>query len=166
MIKALVAKYPEVRDAFYAVIARAVDASGHEYGSMLAHEGDQVAGERLNPALVVASRVSAFLTSAAALTGRSNLHSSGFLSKRSPSKTGRTHLDAAALPFVRPLGELDFGHQLRLHEVDRPRALHFAEERTAAWSPAPAAASTMPRAICSVKPLPAWPTWISRPWSS
>jgi hypothetical protein len=33
--KAIVAKYPEVRDAFSAVIARAVDASGHEYGSVL-----------------------------------------------------------------------------------------------------------------------------------
>jgi hypothetical protein len=29
------AKYPEVRDAFSAVIALAVDASGHEYGSVL-----------------------------------------------------------------------------------------------------------------------------------
>jgi hypothetical protein len=34
--KAIVAKYPEVRDAFSAVIARAVDTSGHEYGSVLA----------------------------------------------------------------------------------------------------------------------------------
>ena len=33
--KAIVAKYPEVRDAFGAVIARAVDASGHDYGSVL-----------------------------------------------------------------------------------------------------------------------------------
>ena len=33
--KAIVAKYPEVRDAFSAVIARAVDASGHDYGSVL-----------------------------------------------------------------------------------------------------------------------------------
>jgi hypothetical protein len=31
--KAIVVKYPEVRDAFSAVIALAVDASGHEYGS-------------------------------------------------------------------------------------------------------------------------------------
>ncbi|MGB8887148.1 MAG: hypothetical protein WCC87_10525 [Candidatus Korobacteraceae bacterium] len=35
VIKAIVAKYPEVRDAFNAVIARAVDSSGHEYGSLL-----------------------------------------------------------------------------------------------------------------------------------
>jgi hypothetical protein len=35
LIKALVAKYPEVRDAFDAIIARAVDGSGHEYGSVL-----------------------------------------------------------------------------------------------------------------------------------
>jgi hypothetical protein len=33
--KAIVAKYPELRDAFSAVIARAVDAGGHEYGSVL-----------------------------------------------------------------------------------------------------------------------------------
>lgn len=33
--KAIVAKYPEVRDAFSAVIARAVDANGHDYGSVL-----------------------------------------------------------------------------------------------------------------------------------
>ncbi len=33
--KAIVAKYPEVRDAFSAVVARAVDASGHDYGSVL-----------------------------------------------------------------------------------------------------------------------------------
>ncbi len=36
VIKGLVAKYPELRDAFNAVIARAVDSSGHEYGSLLA----------------------------------------------------------------------------------------------------------------------------------
>ena len=36
VIKALVAKYPELRGAFTAVIARAVDSSGHEYGSLLA----------------------------------------------------------------------------------------------------------------------------------
>jgi hypothetical protein len=35
VIKAIVAKYPEVRDAFDSVIARAVDGSGHEYGSLL-----------------------------------------------------------------------------------------------------------------------------------
>ncbi len=33
--KAIVAKYPEVRDAFSAVIARAVDPGGHDYGSVL-----------------------------------------------------------------------------------------------------------------------------------
>ena len=35
VIKAIVVKYPELREAFDAVIARAVDASGHEYGSLL-----------------------------------------------------------------------------------------------------------------------------------
>ena len=36
VIKAIVAKYPEVREAFNAVIARAVDNNGHDYGSLLA----------------------------------------------------------------------------------------------------------------------------------
>jgi hypothetical protein len=35
VIKAIVAKYPEVREAFDSIIARAVDSSGHEYGSLL-----------------------------------------------------------------------------------------------------------------------------------
>ncbi len=35
VIRAIVAKYPELRDAFDSVIARAVDSSGHEYGSLL-----------------------------------------------------------------------------------------------------------------------------------
>jgi hypothetical protein len=35
VIKATAAKYPEVRDAFAAVIARAVDSGGHDYGSVL-----------------------------------------------------------------------------------------------------------------------------------
>jgi hypothetical protein len=35
VIKAIVAKYPELRDGFSSVIARAVDSSGHEYGSLL-----------------------------------------------------------------------------------------------------------------------------------
>lgn len=35
LIKAVVAKYPEFRDAFNSIIARAVDGSGHEYGSLL-----------------------------------------------------------------------------------------------------------------------------------
>jgi len=35
VIKAIVVKYPELRDAFAAVIARAVDSSGHNYGSLL-----------------------------------------------------------------------------------------------------------------------------------
>ena len=36
VIKGIVGKYPELRDAFNAVIARAVDSGGHEYGSLLA----------------------------------------------------------------------------------------------------------------------------------
>ena len=36
VIKALVAKYPEVRDAFSAMVARAVDANGHDFGTLLA----------------------------------------------------------------------------------------------------------------------------------
>jgi len=36
VIKGIVAKYPELRDAFSAVVARAVDSGGHEYGSLLA----------------------------------------------------------------------------------------------------------------------------------
>jgi len=36
VIKALVAKYPELRDAFAAVVARAVDPGGRDYGTLLA----------------------------------------------------------------------------------------------------------------------------------
>jgi hypothetical protein len=36
VMKALVAKYPELRDAFVAVVARAVDPNGRDYGTMLA----------------------------------------------------------------------------------------------------------------------------------
>jgi hypothetical protein len=36
VIKALVAKYPELRDAFTAVVARAVDPGGRDYGTLLA----------------------------------------------------------------------------------------------------------------------------------
>jgi hypothetical protein len=36
VMKALVAKYPELKDAFAAVVARAVDPSGHDYGTLLA----------------------------------------------------------------------------------------------------------------------------------
>ena len=36
IIKALVMKYPEVREAFVAVVARAVDANGRDYGTLLA----------------------------------------------------------------------------------------------------------------------------------
>jgi hypothetical protein len=35
VIKALMAKFPELRGAFAAVVARAVDPSGHDYGSLL-----------------------------------------------------------------------------------------------------------------------------------
>jgi hypothetical protein len=35
VMKALVAKYPELRDAFASVVARAVDPGGHDYGTML-----------------------------------------------------------------------------------------------------------------------------------
>jgi hypothetical protein len=35
IIKAILAKYPELRDAFTSVVARAVDNSGHDYGSLL-----------------------------------------------------------------------------------------------------------------------------------
>ena len=34
VIKAIIAKYPEYRDAFNAVVARAVDKNGHNYGSL------------------------------------------------------------------------------------------------------------------------------------
>lgn len=36
VMKALVAKYPELRDAFAAVVARAVSATGQDYGTLLA----------------------------------------------------------------------------------------------------------------------------------
>jgi hypothetical protein len=36
MMKALLAKYPELRGAFTGVVARAVDPGGHEYGTLLA----------------------------------------------------------------------------------------------------------------------------------
>ena len=36
VMKALVAKFPEFRDAFSAVLARAYDTSGHNYGTLLA----------------------------------------------------------------------------------------------------------------------------------
>jgi hypothetical protein len=36
VMKALVTKYPEVRDSFAAVVARAVDTSGRDYGTLLA----------------------------------------------------------------------------------------------------------------------------------
>jgi hypothetical protein len=36
VMKALVAKYPELRDAFAGVVARAVDPNGHDYGTLLA----------------------------------------------------------------------------------------------------------------------------------
>jgi hypothetical protein len=36
VVKALVAKYPEMRDAFAAVVARAVDPQGRDYGTLLA----------------------------------------------------------------------------------------------------------------------------------
>jgi hypothetical protein len=36
VIKALVAKYPELKNAFAAVVARAVDSSGRDYGTLLA----------------------------------------------------------------------------------------------------------------------------------
>lgn len=36
VMKALVARFPEVRDAFSAVVARAVDQTGHDYGTLLA----------------------------------------------------------------------------------------------------------------------------------
>jgi hypothetical protein len=36
VIKALVAKYPELKDAFAGVVARAVDPGGHDYGTLLA----------------------------------------------------------------------------------------------------------------------------------
>ena len=36
VMKALLTKYPELRDAFAAVVARAIDTSGRDYGTMLA----------------------------------------------------------------------------------------------------------------------------------
>ncbi len=36
VIKALVAKYPELREAFAGVVARAVEPSGNDFGSLLA----------------------------------------------------------------------------------------------------------------------------------
>jgi len=36
VIKALLAKYPELKDAFAGMVARAVDSAGHDYGTLLA----------------------------------------------------------------------------------------------------------------------------------
>src|SRR5271157_1434771 len=48
-------------------------------------------------------------------------------------KDRRAHLrpGPAALSFVRPLRELDFGDQFRLHKMNWSRAFYFPEERTA-----------------------------------
>jgi hypothetical protein len=35
VIKALIAKFPEFREAFAGVVARAVDPSGHDFGTLL-----------------------------------------------------------------------------------------------------------------------------------
>jgi hypothetical protein len=35
VMKALITKYPELRDAFAGIVARAVDPSGRDYGSLL-----------------------------------------------------------------------------------------------------------------------------------
>ena len=42
VMKALVLKYPEVRDAFVAVVARAVDPGGRDYGTLTGDERHQV----------------------------------------------------------------------------------------------------------------------------
>jgi hypothetical protein len=34
MMKALLAKYPELRDGFVTLIARAMDNAGHDYGTL------------------------------------------------------------------------------------------------------------------------------------
>ena len=39
VIKALVVKYPELKDAFAGIVARAVDPSGRDYGTLLAMKG-------------------------------------------------------------------------------------------------------------------------------
>jgi hypothetical protein len=36
VIKALLAKYPEFRDAYAGIVVRAVEPSGRDYGSMMA----------------------------------------------------------------------------------------------------------------------------------
>src|SRR5271157_4764812 len=56
-----------------------------------------------------------------------------FLVEAQSLKYWRAHLcpGPAALSFVCPLGEFDFGDQFWLHKMDRPRAFHLAEERTA-----------------------------------
>ena len=36
VMKAVLQKYPEVRDAFAAIVARAVDPTGRDYGTLLA----------------------------------------------------------------------------------------------------------------------------------
>jgi hypothetical protein len=35
VMKALLAKYPELRDGFAALIARATDSGGHDYGTLM-----------------------------------------------------------------------------------------------------------------------------------
>jgi hypothetical protein len=36
VMKALIAKYPELREAFGGIVARAVESSGRDYGSLMA----------------------------------------------------------------------------------------------------------------------------------
>jgi len=36
MFKALIAKYPELREGFGGIVARAVESSGRDYGSLMA----------------------------------------------------------------------------------------------------------------------------------
>jgi hypothetical protein len=62
----------------------------------------------------------------------SNLARARLLVEAQSLKHGSAHLDAAALSFMRPLSELDFRHQFRLHVVHAAIALHLTEEGIAA----------------------------------
>ena len=75
VIKALVVKYPELRDVFDGVIARAVEPAGRDYGSMLLMKDIKVAGPAPIP-----GREPVFAPQVCA----SKVHSSGLLSSRKP----------------------------------------------------------------------------------
>ena len=130
-MKALVTKYPEVRDAFAAVVARAVDPSGQGLRDVAGDEGYQVRVLSTRYSVLSMLRTETCRTENSVRSWLGLSHQTFFrilVIAQPEEHRGAQFRTAALVGAARPLRVFNFGHEFRLYPTHFAQGLDFSEE--------------------------------------